>query len=252
MSGFSLDSPLRFLQAGASPGSSERGVKSALSRDLLAVASMDEAEVLAHLGSSLEGLNSAEAAVRLARNGPNLIAQNGAPSVLSEFIDRASNPLNALLLALAAASYGLGDLNAAIVILVIVALTIFLAFIQKHRSNDAAARLRAMVKITTSVRRRSDDAAETPAASHGFEELASEKLVPGDIVRLSAGDMIPADLRLLASKDLYVDQSALTGESMPCEKSAQPSAKVIADPFDAPNLPSSARRSGKPRERGRA
>ena len=67
MSGFSLDSPLRFLQAAASPGSSERDVKSALSRDLLAVASMDEAEVLAHLGSSLEGLNCAETAARLAR-----------------------------------------------------------------------------------------------------------------------------------------------------------------------------------------
>ena len=236
MSGFSLDSPLRFLQAAASPGSSERDVKSALSRDLLAVASMDEAEVLAHLGSSLEGLNCAETARRLARDGPNLIAQNRAPSALSEFIDRASNPLNALLLGLAAASYGLGDLNAAIVILVIVALAILLAFVQEHRSNDAAARLRAMVKITTSVRRRSDDAAQALAASHGFDELASEKLVPGDIVRLSAGDMIPADLRLLASKDLYVDQSALTGESMPCEKSAQPSAKVVAEPFDAPNL----------------
>ena len=236
MSGFSLDSPLRFLQAAASPGSSERDVKSALSRDLLAVASMDEAEVLAHLGSSLEGLNCAETARRLARDGPNLIAQNRAPSALSEFIDRASNPLNALLLGLAAASYGLGDLNAAIVILVIVALAILLAFVQEHRSNDAAARLRAMVKITTSVRRRSDDAAQALAASDGFDELASEKLVPGDIVRLSAGDMIPADLRLLASKDLYVDQSALTGESMPCEKSAQPSAKVVAEPFDAPNL----------------
>src|SRR5208283_1442879 len=61
-------------------------------------------------------------------------------------------------------------------------------------------------------------------------------LVSGDIVRLSAGDMVPADLRLLSSKDLYVDESALTGESMPCEKSAQPSTKVIADAFDAPNL----------------
>jgi hypothetical protein len=64
MSAFSLDLPLRFLQAGASPGSSERGVKPARSRDLLAVASMDEAEVLAHLDSSLEGLNAAEAALR--------------------------------------------------------------------------------------------------------------------------------------------------------------------------------------------
>ena len=116
MSGFSLDSPLRFLQAGASTRSSERGVSSALSRDLLAVASMNEVEVLAHLGSSLEGLNSAEAAVRLARHGPNLIAQNGAPSALSGLLVRSINSLNALLLALAIVSYGLGDLNAAIVI----------------------------------------------------------------------------------------------------------------------------------------
>ena len=73
-------------------------------------------------------------------------------------------------------------------ILVIVTLAILMAFIQEHRSNDAAARLRAMVKITTSIRRRGDNAAETPAASRGFEERASETLVPGDIVRLSAGD----------------------------------------------------------------
>ena len=236
MSGFSLVSPSRFLQAGASHDSSERGIKSALARELLAVASMNETEVLINLGSSLEGLDSAEAAARLGKHGPNVIAQNGAPGPLRELMDRASNPLNALLLSLGAASYGLGDLNAAIVILVIVTLAILMAFIQEHRSNDAAAKLRAMVKITTSVRRRRDDAPEANAASHGFEELASEMLVPGDIVRLSAGDMIPADLRLLAAKDLYVAQSALTGESMPCEKSAQPSAEVVLDPFDAPNL----------------
>jgi Mg2+-importing ATPase len=236
MSGFSLVSPLRFLQAGTSEDSPRREVKSALARELLAVASMNETEVLIYLGSSLEGLDSAEAAARLGKHGANVIAQNGAPNPLRELLDRASNPLNALLLLLATVSYGLCDLNAAIVILVIVTLAILMAFIQEHRSNDAAARLRAMVKITTSIRRRGGNAAETPAASRGFEERASETLVPGDIVRLSTGDMIPADLRLLASNNLFVDQSALTGESMPCEKSAHPSAKVVADPFDAPNL----------------
>ena len=222
MSDFSLVSPLRFLQAGASQDSPRRGIESALARELLAVASMNEAEALISLGSSLEGLDSAEAAARLARNGPNLIAQNGAPSALSELLDRASNPLNALLLSLAAASYGLGDLNAAIVILVIVTLAILMAFIQEHRSNDAAARLRAMVKITTSVRRRRDDAPEAEAASGEFEDRASDNLVAGDIVRLSAGDMIPADLRLLSAKDLYLDQSTLTGESIPCGKARNP------------------------------
>ena len=236
MSGFSKISPLWFLQAAASKGPAERDVKSARARELLAVASMDEGEVLAYLDGSLEGLENVEAAMRLKRNGPNLIAQNGAPSLFRELASRASNPLNALLLSLAVASYGLGDGNAAMVILAIVALAILLAFIQEHRSNNAAARLRAMVKVTVSARRRDDNAAQTSATSPGFEELSSERLVTGDIVRLSAGDMIPADMRLLASKVLYVDQSALTGESTPREKSAQPSATVFADPLDAPNL----------------
>ena len=212
MSDFSLVSPLRFLQAGTSQDFPRRGIESALARELLAVASMNEAEALICLGSSLEGLDSAEAAARLEKHGANIIAQNGAPKPLRELLDRASNPLNALLLSLAAASYGLGDLNAAIVILVIVTLAILMAFIQEHRSNDAAARLRAMVKITTSVRRRRDDAPEAEAASGEFEDRASDDLVAGDIVRLSAGDMIPADLRLLSAKDLYLDQSTLTGE----------------------------------------
>ena len=236
MSDFSLVSPLRFLQAGTSQDPPRRGIESALARELLAVASMNEAEALISLGSSLEGLDSAEAAARLEKHGANIIAQNGAPKPLRELLERASNPLNALLLSLAAASYGLGDLNAAIVILVIVTLAILMAFIQEHRSNDAAARLRAMVKITTSVRRRRDDAPEAEAASGEFEDRASDNLVAGDIVRLSAGDMIPADLRLLSAKDLYLDQSTLTGKSIPCEKSAQPSTEILADPFDAPNL----------------
>lgn len=206
------------------------------SRELLAAASMNENEILAHLNTSLEGLDEAEARIRLAAVGPNLIAQNRAPSALSEFLDRARNPLNALLLFLAAASYFLGDLHSAIVILVIVALAVMLAFVQEHRSNAAAARLRAMVKITTSVRRRDGSLDGERGATAEFQERASESLVPGDLVRLSAGDMIPADMRLLAAKDLYVDQSTLTGESMPCEKRAQVGADVILNPLEAPNI----------------
>ena len=75
MSGFSLISPWRFLQAGTSEDSPRREVKSALARELLAVASMNETEVLIYLGSSLEGLDSAEAAARLGKHGANVIAQ---------------------------------------------------------------------------------------------------------------------------------------------------------------------------------
>ena len=121
-------------------------------------------------------------------------------------------------------------MRAAIVIVLIVLLAVGTAFVQEHRSNEAAARLRAMVKTTVSVRRR-------PAVGDGdFVEVPIESLVPGDIVKLSAGDMIPADLRLLEAKDLFINQSALTGEAMPAEKFCHPYQQEIKDPFDLPNM----------------
>jgi P-type Mg2+ transporter len=85
-----------------------------------------------------------------------------------------------------------------------VVLAITTAFIQEHRSNDAAAKLRAMVKTTASVKRRGGHPDAGEDQSHGFSEIAIEQLVPGDVVRLSAGDMIPADLRLISAKDLFI------------------------------------------------
>ena len=111
-----------------------------------------------------------------------------------------------------------------------VVLAITTAFIQEHRSNEAAARLRAMVHTTASVRR-SPCPPDDP-----FSEIPIDHLVPGDVVRLSAGDMIPADLRLLEAKDLFINQSALTGESMPAEKHAQASTSDCEDAFDLPNI----------------
>jgi Mg2+-importing ATPase len=117
-----------------------------------------------------------------------------------------------------------------------VVLAITTAFIQEHRSNEAAAKLRAMVKTTASVKRRGAALRQADDQSQGFSEIAIDKLVPGDIVRLSAGDMIPADLRLISAKDLFVNQSALTGEAMPSEKSVVAHTGEIADPFELPNL----------------
>ena len=122
-----------------------------------------------------------------------------------------------MLLTLATLSYFLGDVRAAVVIAAMVILAITTAFIQEHRSNEAAAKLRAMVHTTASVRR-NPNRSEDP-----FSEIPMDRLVPGDVVRLSAGDMIPGDLRLLEAKDLFINQSALTGESMPAEKHAQAS-----------------------------
>ena len=135
-----------------------------------------------------------------------------------------------LLLSLATASYFLGDQRAAIVIAVMVILSISLSFIQEHRSNNAADKLQRMVSITATVRRQTD------AEAHDHIDVPIAQLVPGDIVLLSAGDMIPADLRLITAKDLFLNQSTLTGEAMPLEKVAAAHVGAAETPFDLPNI----------------
>ena len=184
---------------------------------LATVSRLPPHEACSKLGSALEGLSGTEAAARLKKYGPNLVARERKATIAEELWSRARNPLNALLLTLATVSYFSGDVRAAVVIAAMVVLAITTAFIQEHRSNDAAARLRAMVHTTASVRR-----SPCPPGDP-FSEIPMDDLVPGDVVRLSAGDMIPADLRLLEAKDLFINQSALTGESMPAEKHAEAS-----------------------------
>jgi Mg2+-importing ATPase len=198
--------------------------------EVLALSRLEPEQSCAHLGSDLVGLAVEEAARRLKIYGPNLVARERRPTILQELWGRGKNPLNALLLTLATVSYFLGDIRAAVVIAVMVVLAVTTAFVQEHRSNEAAARLRSMVRTTAAIKRR------TGAAAGAFSEIPIETLVPGDIVRLSAGDMIPADLRLLETKDLFINQSALTGEAMPAEKFAHACADQVDGPFDLPNM----------------
>jgi P-type Mg2+ transporter len=208
----------------------------AISSELFEASQCDPAGVLGRLGCTDAGLDETEAARRLKRFGLNQIARERRTGVIYELINRTKNPLNALLLTLAVISYFLGDVRAAIVIATMVLLSIFTAFIQEHRSNQAAAKLRALVKTTASVKRQGQSAASRPSKVEGFFEVPIEEVVPGDLVALSAGDMIPADLRVLSAKDLYVNQSALTGEAMPVEKSARAATEVVGDPFALPNI----------------
>ena len=197
---------------------------------LATISRLQPDEVCATLASTLEGLSETEADARLKKIGPNIVARERNATIVEELWGRARNPLNALLLTLAATSYFLGDVRAAVVIAVMVILAITTAFIQEHRSNEAAAKLRAMVHTTASVRR-------TPSRSEDpFSEIPIERLVPGDVVRLSAGDMIPGDLRLLEAKDLFINQSALTGESMPAERHARACDGGSEDAFALSNL----------------
>ena len=188
------------------------------------------AALLAELGTSADGLSSEEAGARLAKVGPNRVAQQAQSGVLQELYGRLKNPLNGLLLGLAGVSWATGDLRAAVVIFAMVVLSVGLAFLQEHRSGKAAEKLRAMVRTQATVLRR--DA----TGSGSWTETDIGDLVPGDIVKLSAGNLIPADLRILTSKTLHVNQSALTGESMPVDKSDAPAAQTDLDPLALPNI----------------
>ena len=168
---------------------------------LIAASRCGPEEAVRRAGGSDAGLDEEEALLRLRRFGANRIAQEHRTGIFYELVNRTKNRSTAGLLTLAVVSYFLGDARAAVVISTMVILSIVTAFIQEHRSNQAAAKLRALVKTTASVKRRGGE----PRASkmEGFVEIPMEEIVPGDIVVLSAGDIIPADLRLLAAKDLY-------------------------------------------------
>ena len=153
------------------------------------------------------GLTQGEAEVLLAQNGPNEIATEKRESSIRRFLESLRNPLVLLLLFLAAVSYATGDLRATVVILVMVLLGVVLRFFQEERADRAAEKLKKLVGSTATVIRDG-----VP------REIPFAKLVVGDLVHLAAGDMVPADVRVVQAKDLFLNQAALTGESMPVEK----------------------------------
>ena len=140
------------------------------------------------------------------------------------------NPLVILLTALGVLSFLTGDQRATVVIFVMVLLGIVLRFVQEMRADHAAEKLRAMVSNTATVVR---DGKES--------EVSLKLLVPGDIVRLAAGDMVPADVRVLSAKDLFLNQAALTGEALPVEKKPirRPGARSLSYPTSVSSAPTS-------------
>jgi Mg2+-importing ATPase len=167
----------------------------------------DYRDVLVRLDTRENGLSEEEVEQRLEVYGPNVVAQEQHHGRLMLLLKACMNPLVILLLCLAALSFYTGDARAGTVMLSMVVLGVVLRFVQEARADDAAAKLKAMISVTATVIREG-----TPL------EVPLEQLVPGDIVKLAAGDMIPADLRIITCKDLFVIQSSLTGESFPVEK----------------------------------
>lgn len=161
--------------------------------------------------TSFQGLTQKEARERLEEYGYNELANKKKRTILSEIISKFLNPLVIVLLIIAGFSIFFGEKASAILVLVMAIMSVMLSFFQEHRAGKEAEKLSEMVRPTASVYRNGK-----------LKELPMREIVRGDVVDLSAGDIIPADLRIISCKDLFLNQSSLTGESFPVEKTADP------------------------------
>lgn len=167
--------------------------------------------------TSSEGMTNAQLEVSEEEYGKNIVTHGQKESLVKRICGAFINPFTAILFVLAAVSVFTdiifadpGEQNPVTVIIIttMVMISGMLRFIQETRSGNAAARLSAMIRTTTCVKRMEE----------GTREILLEDVAVGDVVLLSAGDMIPADIRIISAKDLFISQSALTGESEPVEK----------------------------------
>ncbi|TAM95857.1 MAG: magnesium-translocating P-type ATPase, partial [Rhodanobacteraceae bacterium] len=168
-----------------------------------------QARVFELLGSGPGGLSEAEAARRLAAHGPNETQTGLRAGPLGTLLELFGNPLVLMLLAAATLSGILGDRAGAGIIVAMVLLSVMLNYVLSYRSKRAAERLREGIAPAASVCR-----------DGAWRDVPRRTLVPGDLIRLAAGDRVPADARVLEARELHVQQSALTGESAPEEKDA--------------------------------
>ncbi|HXR64188.1 MAG TPA: magnesium-translocating P-type ATPase, partial [Rudaea sp.] len=231
-------------------GGRERARNEAAARaaaELAGLARLEGADALARLDATPDGLKHEQIEERLETYGPNVVAQEKKKPFLLHILERfVTNPINILLTALAVITWVTGaetsDKIGAIIMVAMVVMAVFVAHFQEARSGRAVEQLRRMVSNTATARREvieelpqgADDDVPAPRTVRKLE-VPIDGLVPGDIVYLSAGDMVPADLRLLTAKDLFINQSALTGESMPVEKFSGPDVEAKTA-LDARNL----------------
>ncbi|HWB14648.1 MAG TPA: magnesium-translocating P-type ATPase [Pirellulales bacterium] len=195
------------------------------SQRLLEASSTDAAGALELLHTRRDGLSEAEAQHRLEKYGPNSVSPSEHRAWPRLLAGACLNPLVVLLAVLGILSAISGDLRAAAVMWSMVVLGVVLRFVQETRADTAAAKLKSMISVTATVVR-AGTAREVPLV----------ELVPGDVVTLAAGDMIPADLRLLSCKELFISQATLTGETFPTEKFANHVGAPPGDGLDLPNI----------------
>ena len=199
--------------------STNKNLNSAALVKLKEAAVLNEKMVYAMLETSEEGLSDNTVKDRVKIYGKNEIATQKAPSWLKQFAHSFFNPFNYILACIAIISLFIDailvpseekDFSTCIIIAIMLLFSTILRFIQEFRSNKAAEALKKMVKTSCLTKRKFKDS----------EEIEITDIVPGDIILLSAGDMVPADCRILKSKDLFISESILTGEALPVEKNA--------------------------------
>ncbi|MDQ1855462.1 magnesium-translocating P-type ATPase [Chryseobacterium sp. WLY505] len=216
--------------------SSNKNLNSAALVKLKEAAAENEKMVYALLETSEEGLSENTVKDRLKIYGKNEIATQKAPSWVKQFAHSFFNPFNYILACIAIISLfidailvpvGEKDFTTSIIISVMLLFSTVLRFIQEFRSNKAAEALKKMVKTSCLTKRKFNES----------EEIEITEIVPGDIIILSAGDMVPADCRILKSKDLFISESILTGEALPVEKNAFPIKDAqYRNPFGLQNI----------------
>jgi P-type Mg2+ transporter len=167
--------------------------------------------LFAKFNTSVRGLSQDEAERRLEEYGYNEPARKKRRTVAYEIFSKFINPLVIVLLIIASFSLFFGQIVSAILVILMAIMSVLLSFIQEHRAGREAEKLSEMVRATATVYRDGKQ-----------QEIKMREIVPGDIVDLFAGDMIPADMRIISCKDLFINQSSLTGESTPIDKTSEP------------------------------
>jgi len=211
---------------------------------LLRAATKDGDTLLIQYENSIEGYEEDDVEEKRDEYGVNMITKHNEESSLKRFIAAFINPFTIVLMVLAAVSGftdiilvspGEADPTAVIIIVAMVTLSGFLRFIQELRSNNAAKNLTEMVRTTVCAARKFKDKGSNETRSEK-KEIPIGEIVVGDVVYLAAGDMVPADVRIIQAKDLFVSQSALTGESEPVEKFSNPATDTGHNPLESNNL----------------
>lgn len=182
-------------------------------------------DILQKLKTSRNGLDEAEARFRLEKDGPNLIAEKKEAGLIIEFLSHFNSPLVLVLLAAALISAFLGEIRNFVVITIIVVASIVLDFIEEHSAGNAARKLKEKVSITSIVVR-----------GGRKKEIKSSEVCVGDVLFLVSGDLVPADARIIEADDFFVNQSSLTGESFPQEKTSEKEEDEAKSPVESQNM----------------